>query len=137
MRLDTNHAAIFSPDCISSRLAMFRPLGPSAHVGNLMHAPDINAPGVGEEHQIIMRLAVKRCSMKSSGPALHDRFLAGTHADHALATRRWAGMTDIGALDQAIVRESDDDTLLAIDPRSPCRPRREQCRCGAAWRTCP
>ena len=51
-----------------------------------MHAPDINAPGVGEEHQIIMRTGSKKMLDEVLSLALHDRFLAGTHADHALAT---------------------------------------------------
>ena len=30
-------------------------LGGAAHVGNLMHALDIDAAGVGEKHQVIVR----------------------------------------------------------------------------------
>ena len=62
------------------------PLGRSAHVGNLMHAPDVHAAGVGEEHQIIMRAGGEEVLDEVLGLALHDRFLAGAHADDALAT---------------------------------------------------
>ena len=47
------------------------------------------------------------------GFALHDGVLAGAHADDALAPSALGAVrTDVGALNEAVVREGDDDALI-------------------------
>ena len=47
-------AATFSPGFISRRFAMERPLAARPIVGNLVHALNVDATRVGEEHQVIV-----------------------------------------------------------------------------------
>ena len=61
------------------------PLGRAAHVGNLMHAAHVDATGVGEKHEVIMRTGGEEVLDEILGFALHDGVLARAHADHALA----------------------------------------------------
>ena len=76
------------------------PLGRAAHVGNLMHAPDIHAPGGGEEHQVVVGARGEQVLDEILALALHDRFLAGAHADDTLAAAALGAVgADVGALD--------------------------------------
>ena len=47
-------AAIFSPCLQFQQVGDAPAFGRAAHVGNLVHALDIHAAGVREEHQVIM-----------------------------------------------------------------------------------
>ena len=61
------------------------PLGRAAHVWNLVHAAHVDATGVGEKHEVIMRAGGEEVLDEILGFALHDGVLARAHADHALA----------------------------------------------------
>ena len=67
-------------------------LGGAAHVGNLMHALDIDAPGVREEHQVIVRAGGEQ--VLDEILVLVGRAFARGHADDALAA---AALGAIGA----------------------------------------
>ena len=76
-------AATFSLGLQFQQIRDAAALGGAAHVGNLMHALDIDAAGVGEEHQVIVR---------AGGEEMLDEILvlarfafARGHADDALA----------------------------------------------------
>ena len=84
--LDTNQRRDLFARLQLEQVGDVAPLGRAAHVGNLVYAPDVHTAGGGEEHQIIMRTRGKEVLDEVIGLALHDRFLAGAHADDALAT---------------------------------------------------
>ena len=72
--------------------------GGAAHVGNLMHALDIHAAGVREEHQVIMRAGGEQ--MLDEIVVLGGLAFARGHADDALAAAPLrAILADVRALD--------------------------------------
>src|ERR1017187_2015333 len=86
-------------------------LGGAAHVGNFMHALDINAAGVREEHEIIVRAGCEK--VLDEIIILIRCALFRRHADDAFAAAALRAIgTDVGALEQAVVRERDDDALV-------------------------
>ena len=88
-------------------------LGGAAHVGNLMDALDIDAAGVGEEHEVIVRAGGEEVLDKILVLARRRRSLAGGHADDALAAAALGAIgADGGALDQAGVGDGDDDAFV-------------------------
>src|SRR5262249_5942193 len=75
--------------------------GGASHVGDFVDPLDVSAPGVGEEHQEIVRAGGKEVLDKIrillAGP------LAGRHADHSLAAAPLGAVgTDVGAFDEPV-----------------------------------
>ena len=62
------------------------PFGSATHVRNLVHSADVDAAGVGEEHEVVVCAGGEEVLDKILGFSLHDGILARAHADDALAT---------------------------------------------------
>ncbi len=72
--------------------------GGAAHVGDFVHALDVDASGVGEEHQVIVRARGEEVLDEIGCVALDDGGFAGGHADHAFAAAA------LGAVGEMLVR---------------------------------
>ena len=98
---DADHGGDFFVGLQFEQIGDAAALGGTAHVGNFMHAFDIDATGVGEEHQVIVRAGGEEVLDKILGPRRHVGTFAGGHADDALAAAALGAIgTDVGALDQ-------------------------------------
>ena len=88
-------------------------LGGAAHVGDFMDALDIDAAGVGEEHEVIVRAGGEKVLDKILVLARGVGAFAGGHADDALAAAALGAIgADGGALDEAGVGDGDDDAFV-------------------------
>ena len=111
--LDTDERSDFLAGLQLKHVGDVSPLGRAAHVWNLVHAPDVHAAGGGEEHQVIMRAGGEEVLDEVLSLALHDGVFAGAHADDAFAAPTLGAVrADIGALDEAVMREGDDDAFV-------------------------
>ena len=76
-----------------------------------MHALDIDAPGVREEHQVIMRAGGEQ--VLDEVLVLFGGAFARGHADNPFAAAALGAIgADVRPLDQAGVGEGDDDPLV-------------------------
>jgi hypothetical protein len=101
-----------------------------------MHALDIHAAGVREEHQVIM--GARGEEMLDEILVLGRLTFARGHADDPLAaTPLGAILTDVGALDETVVRERDDDALVRDQVFDGNLPFVRTDPSGAGWHTCP
>ena len=111
--LDTDERGDFLARLQLKKVGDVAPFGRAAHVGNLVHAPDVHTASGGEKHEVVVRAGGEEMLDEVLGFALHDGVLAGAHADDALAASALGAVrADIGALDEAVVRESDDDAFV-------------------------
>ena len=111
--LDTDERSDFLAGLQLKHVGDVSPLGRAAHVWNLVHAPDVHTAGGGEKHEVVVRAGGEEVLDEVLSLALHDGVFAGTHADDALAaTALGAVRADVGPFNQAVVGESDNDTLV-------------------------
>ena len=80
-------------------------------LGNLVDSLDVTAADLGEEHQVIVRGGGEE--MLDEIAVFLGRAFARGHADHALAAAALRAIgADRGALDEAAVRDGDDDAFV-------------------------
>ena len=88
------------------------PLRRAAALGQLVDALDVAAPGLGEEHQVVVR-AGREQVLDEIARVFLGRALAGRHADDALAAAALrAVLAGERALDEPGVRDGDDRSLV-------------------------
>ena len=79
--------------------------------GNLVYALDIDPAGVGEEHQVIVRAGAEE--VLDEVLVLFGCAFAGGHADDPFAAAPLGAIgADVGAFDQAVMADGDDDAFI-------------------------